>query len=56
MFSNQLIHFELHPHIPETHTKMLVYEKGVLIKHIKASAIVKVEFTVLRKKGFEDVE
>ena len=47
MFLKQALHFELHPHIPEINTKILVYEKGVLILHIKAPAIVKVEFTDL---------
>ena len=42
-----MLHFELHPHIPEIHTKLLVNEKGVLIKHINKPAIVKVEFTDL---------
>ena len=30
--------FELHPHISEIHTKMLVYEKAGIIKHIEAPA------------------
>ena len=47
MLSIQMLHFDFHPHIPEIHTKILLHEKGVLIKLIKAPAIVKVEFTDL---------
>ena len=36
--------FELHPPIGEIRTDILVYEKGGVIKHIKAPARVKVEF------------
>ena len=38
-----MLHFELHPHVPEIITKILVYEIGVLITHIKAPAVVKFE-------------
>ena len=41
--SKQKIQFLWHPHIGETHTKNLVYEKGRVIKHIKAPGRVKVE-------------
>ena len=34
--------FELHPHIDEIRTDILVYENGGVIKHIKAPAIVKI--------------
>ena len=40
-------HFELHPHIPEIRKEIFVYEKGGVIKHIKAPAKAKVELTVL---------
>ena len=36
-----MLHFELHPYIPEIHKNMLVYEKGVLMKHIKTPERVK---------------
>ena len=42
-----MFHFELHPHIPEIRKEILVYEKGGVIKHIKAPAIVRVELTYL---------
>ena len=38
-----MFQFELHPHIGEIHTDILVYEKGGLIKHIKMPARIKVE-------------
>ena len=38
-----MFQFELHPNIDEIHTDILVYEKGGVIKHIKAPARVKVE-------------
>ena len=40
-FSNdfkQMFQFELHPHIGEIRTEILVYEEGGVIKHIKATA------------------
>ena len=40
-----MFHLKLHPHIPEILTEMLWYEKGGVIKHIKARAIVKFELT-----------
>ena len=43
IFSKEMFHFELHPKIPEIHTKILMYGKGVLIKHSKAPATVTVE-------------
>ena len=42
-----MFNFELHPHIHEIRTKIVVYGKGGVIKHIKARAIVKVEPTDL---------
>ena len=38
-----MFQFELYPHAGEIRTKMLVYEKGGVIKHVKASAINKVD-------------
>ena len=38
-----MIQFELHLHLDEIRTEILVYEKGGLLKHIKAPARVKVE-------------
>ena len=38
-----MFQFELHPHTGEIHTEILVYEKGVVIKHVEAPAINKVE-------------
>ena len=38
-----MFQFELHPHIGEIRTDILVYEKGGVIKHIKTPARVKVE-------------
>ena len=43
MILNKIFQFELHPHIGEIRTKIWVYEKGGVIKHIKASAKVKAE-------------
>ena len=43
MIQNKKNHFQWHPHIDEIHTKILVYEKGRVIKQIKAPARVKVE-------------
>ena len=47
MISNKMLSFESHPPIPEIRTDILVYKKGGVIKHIKAPAIVEVEFTDL---------
>ena len=38
-----MFQFEMHPHIGEIHTEILVYEKGGVIKHAEAPAINKVE-------------
>ena len=38
-----MLQFELHPHIGEILTDILVYEKGGVIKYIKAPARVKVD-------------
>ena len=43
MIKNLMFQFELHPHIGEIRTDILVYEKVGVIKHIKAPARVKVE-------------
>ena len=45
MILNKMFDFQLHPHIPEIRTEIFVYEKGGVIKPIKAPAIVKVELT-----------
>ena len=51
------MYFLSNPHIGEIRTKFLVYEKGGVIKHIKARAIVKVELTDLQKyRMHEDQE
>ena len=38
-----MFQFELHPYTGEIRTKILVYEKGGVIKHREAPAINKVE-------------
>ena len=38
-----MFQFELHPHIDEIRTDILVYEKGGVIKHIKIRARFKAE-------------
>ena len=38
-----MFQFELYPHTGEIRAKILVYEKGGVIKHVKAPAINKVE-------------
>ena len=43
MIQNKMCELQWHPYIGEIHTKNLVYEKGGVIKHIKAPAIVKAE-------------
>ena len=40
---NKMFQFELHQHIDEIRTDILVYQKGGVITHIKAPARVKVE-------------
>ena len=47
MFSKKIFSLELHRHIPEIHPEILVYGKGVSIKHIRTLAIVKIEFSDL---------
>ena len=49
MIKNKMFQFELHPHIGEIRTKMLVYEKGGTIKHVEAPSINKVELFDLWK-------
>ena len=44
------VKFLIAPLIPEISTDILVYEKGGLLKHINAPAIVKVELFDLWKK------
>ena len=43
-----MFQFELHPHIGKIRTEILVYEKGGVIKHIKAR--VKVQLPYLKNK------
>ena len=43
MINQLMFQFELHPHIGEIPMDILVYEKGRVIKHIKAPARVQVE-------------
>ena len=43
MIQNKIGPIQWHPHIGEIRTQILVYEKGWVIKHIKAPAIFKVE-------------
>ena len=43
MIQDKMFKFELHPHTGEIHTKILVYDKGGVIKHLEAPAINKVE-------------
>ena len=38
-----MFQFELHPHTDEIRTKTLMYEKGGVIKHVKAPAMNKVD-------------
>ena len=38
-----MFQFELHPHTGEIRLEILVYEKGGVIKYVKAPAINKVE-------------
>ena len=45
-----MFQFELHPHTGEIRTEILVYEKGGVIKHVKAPAINIVELLDLWKK------
>ena len=47
MILNKIFHFYYHPSIIKIRTDILVYEKGGVIRHIKAPAIVKVELTDL---------
>ena len=52
-----MFQFELHPPLGEIRTDILVYEKGGVIKHIKAPEKVKVELPDLWKKFMcDDVE
>ena len=52
-----MFQFELHPHIGDIRTDILVYEKGGVTKHIKAPLIVKVEVPNLQKnRTCEEVE
>ena len=38
-----MFQFELHQHIDEIHTVIMLHEKGVVIKYIKAPARAKLE-------------
>ena len=46
--------FKLHPHIGEIRADILVYEKGGVIKHIKAQARVKVELLDMWQNEMRD--
>ena len=57
MVLDKMFQFELHPHTGEIRTEILVYEKGGVIKHVKAPAINKVDLFDLWKNGpCDDVE
>ena len=43
MILNKMFQFELHPHISDISTEIFVYEKGGVVKHIKAPTRVKAE-------------
>ena len=43
MIFKKMFQFELHSHIGEIRTQVMVYDKAGVIKHIKATAINKVE-------------
>ena len=47
MISTKKYIFELRQHISEINEEIFVYEKGVVIKHIRAKAIVKIQLTDL---------
>ena len=47
-----MFQFELHPHIGEIRTDILLYEKGLVVKHIKAPERVNVELPDLWKNQF----
>ena len=49
-----MFQYNLHPHIGEIRTEILVYHKGGVIKHIKAPARVKVELPNLCKNRMSD--
>ena len=38
-----MFQFELHPHTGEINTEIFVYEKGLVIKHVEAPAINKID-------------
>jgi hypothetical protein len=44
-----MFQYELHPHTGEIRTKILVYEKGGVIKHVEAPAINKLTFLICEK-------
>ena len=50
MILNKIFQFELHPHIGEICTTILVYEKCGVIQHIKAPARVVAELPNMWKK------
>ena len=54
---NKVFQFELHPHIGEIRTDILVYEKGGVIKHIKHQQESKLSFLICEKnERCDDVE
>ena len=54
MIEDKMFQFELHPHTGEIRTEILVYEKGGVIKHVKAPAVNKVDLIDLWKNGPSD--
>ena len=55
MILNKIINFALHSHIPEIQKKRKNCEKGRVISHIIAPAMVKIELTDLKKKKINPV-
>ena len=47
-----MFQFELHPHIGDIRTDILLYEKGLVVKHIKAPERVNVKLPDLWKNQF----
>ena len=54
MIKDKMFQFELQPHTGEIRTEILVYEKGGVIKHVKAPAINKIDLLDLWKNGRRD--
>ena len=54
MILDKMFQFELHQHTGKIRKEVVVYEKGGVIKHVKAPAINKVELLDLWKNGPRD--